>query len=234
MADLAQRQDLAESAVTERDMGKHNNATTGFKALAKKAGGGEKGNRIAGAQFQKMKRAGQLEETDVEEAEFRSTAFNKSKESLDAATAFVGIIARDKYVATLKSNTDLAKYEDIANDLYKKAQDLQMIDRGGALGGKIVTPTGEYKVLEINTNTRIVADMTQLDWSNLTTFIQTNGFTNVHCIIPMYDKGFATKLSEICDNIGGITFLSHETSDNSITVPYIEDNENTFISLLKY
>jgi hypothetical protein len=68
MADLAQRQDLAESAVAERDMGKHNNATTGFKALAKKAGGGEKGNRIAGAQFQKMKKAGQLEETDMDES----------------------------------------------------------------------------------------------------------------------------------------------------------------------
>jgi hypothetical protein len=68
MADLAQRQNLAESAVAERDMGKHNNATTGFKALAKKAGGGEKGNRIAGAQFQKMKRAGQLEETDMDES----------------------------------------------------------------------------------------------------------------------------------------------------------------------
>ena len=68
MSDLAQRQDLAESAVAERDMGKHNNATTGFKALAKKAGGGEKGNRIAGAQFQKMKKAGQLEETDMEES----------------------------------------------------------------------------------------------------------------------------------------------------------------------
>jgi len=66
MADLAERQDLAESAVTERDMGKHNNATTGFKALAKKAGAkyGSKaaGERVAGAQFQKMKKAGQLQE----------------------------------------------------------------------------------------------------------------------------------------------------------------------------
>ena len=52
--------------VNEKDMGKHNNATTGFKALAKKAGGGEKGQRIAGAQFQKMKRAGQLEESDYD------------------------------------------------------------------------------------------------------------------------------------------------------------------------
>ena len=54
--------------LNERDMGKHNNATTGFKALAKKAGGGEKGEKIAGAQFQKMKKAGQLEEQTVEES----------------------------------------------------------------------------------------------------------------------------------------------------------------------
>jgi hypothetical protein len=44
----------------ERDEGKHNNATTGFKALAKKAGGGAKGARIAGAQREKMKDAGKL------------------------------------------------------------------------------------------------------------------------------------------------------------------------------
>ena len=78
MADLAERQDLAESAVTERDMGKHNNATTGFKALAKKAGGGEKGNRIAGAQFQKMKKAGQLEDTNMDESAFQA-AIGKKK-----------------------------------------------------------------------------------------------------------------------------------------------------------
>jgi hypothetical protein len=51
-------------AVYERDEGKHNNKTTGFKALAKKAGGGEKGARIAGAQREKMKKKGQLEESN--------------------------------------------------------------------------------------------------------------------------------------------------------------------------
>lgn len=63
MKDLATR--LNERYLAEKDMGKHNNATTGFKALAKKAGGGEKGEKIAGAQFQKMKKAGQLEEDDA-------------------------------------------------------------------------------------------------------------------------------------------------------------------------
>ena len=98
----------------------------------------------------------------------------------------------------------------------------------------IKTSTGEYKVLEINTNSNILANMLQLDWSSLTTFIQTSGFTNVHCIVPSYDKAFAEKLSEICSTIGGITFLSHQTGGNSITVPYIEDNENTFILRVSY
>ena len=52
--------------LNERDMGKHNNKTTGFDALAKKAGKeyGSKaaGERVAGAQFQKMKKSGNLEE----------------------------------------------------------------------------------------------------------------------------------------------------------------------------
>ena len=79
LATLASKQDteqLAEHAVpaqqpkkgslaqalNERDLGKHNNATTGFAALAKKTGGGEKGNRIAGAQLAKMRAKGQVEE----------------------------------------------------------------------------------------------------------------------------------------------------------------------------
>ena len=73
MADLASKQQLTEDAkaapaksvrsqLNERDLGKHNNATTGFAALAKKTGGGEKGARIAGAQLAKMRAKGQVEE----------------------------------------------------------------------------------------------------------------------------------------------------------------------------
>jgi hypothetical protein len=92
MSDLAQRQDLAESAVAERDMGKHNNATTGFKALAKKAGGGEKGNRIAGAQFQKMKKAGQLEEGHCSACDCSPCECDSMEES-----AFQAAIGKKKY-----------------------------------------------------------------------------------------------------------------------------------------
>ena len=82
LADLAAKQDaqqITESAkavapksklaqaLNERDLGKHNNATTGFAALAKKTGGGEKGAKIAGAQLAKMRAKGQVEESDMEE-----------------------------------------------------------------------------------------------------------------------------------------------------------------------
>ena len=54
--------------LNERDMGKHNNATTGFKALADKAGKeyGSKaaGERVAGAVKAKMAKAGKLEEEE--------------------------------------------------------------------------------------------------------------------------------------------------------------------------
>jgi len=50
---IAARPESAQ--LNERDMGKHNNATTGFKA-------------VAGAQFQKMKKAGQLEEEGMSRA----------------------------------------------------------------------------------------------------------------------------------------------------------------------
>jgi hypothetical protein len=74
MADLASKQQLTEdsqstpakpikSQLNERDLGKHNNATTGFAALAKKTGGGEKGARIAGAQLAKMRAKGQVKES---------------------------------------------------------------------------------------------------------------------------------------------------------------------------
>jgi len=53
---------LTHQQLNERDLGKHNNATTGFAALAKKTGGGEKGARIAGAQLAKMRAKGQVEE----------------------------------------------------------------------------------------------------------------------------------------------------------------------------
>jgi len=79
---IRDKPEVTHSQLNERDMGKHNNATTGFKALAKKAGAeyGSKaaGERVAGAQFQKMKKAGQLEEQDMDESAFLA-AIGKKK-----------------------------------------------------------------------------------------------------------------------------------------------------------
>lgn len=54
---ISEQARIIANRLLEKDLGKHNNATTGFKALAKKTN-----SKIAGAQFQKMKKAGQLEE----------------------------------------------------------------------------------------------------------------------------------------------------------------------------
>jgi hypothetical protein len=84
LADLASKQDaqhLAEhatpavqqpkkgslaQALNERDMGKHNNATTGFAALAKKTGGGEKGAVLLAHSWQKCELKGQENEKVVD------------------------------------------------------------------------------------------------------------------------------------------------------------------------
>ena len=62
--------------LNERDEGKHNNATTGFKALADKAakeyGSKAAGERVAGAVRAKMAKAGKLEEQDMDEGMFDS------------------------------------------------------------------------------------------------------------------------------------------------------------------
>lgn len=83
--------------IIEKDMGKHNNATTGFKALAKKAGGGEKGQRIAGAQFQKMKKAGQLEEGVLTESTLQAIVRKYGKEVREFAEG--GDIDQDLFEA---------------------------------------------------------------------------------------------------------------------------------------
>ena len=80
------------SQLTERDMGKHNNATTGFRAVADKAaksyGSKAAGERVAGAQFQKMKKAGKLEEG--------CSSCGCSPCSCNEGNAFSGAVAKAK------------------------------------------------------------------------------------------------------------------------------------------
>ena len=98
--------------LNERDLGKHNNATTGFAALAKKTGGGEKGNRIAGAQLAKMRAKGQVEESDVGESAFQA-AIGKKKygdEGMKALQKAGRDHASDKTMSNIRNKYD--KYDE--------------------------------------------------------------------------------------------------------------------------
>ena len=98
--------------LNERDLGKHNNATTGFAALAKKTGGGEKGARIAGAQLAKMRAKGQVEESDVGESAFQA-AIGKKKygdEGMKALQKAGRDHASDKTMSNIRNKYD--KYDE--------------------------------------------------------------------------------------------------------------------------
>jgi len=104
---IREKPELTHGQLNERDMGKHNNKTTGFDALAKKAakeyGSKEAGERVAGAQFQKMKKAGKLEEQDMEEG-------------LGDAVKKVGSMAKklgQKAITTLGHGDDAAMMRDL-------------------------------------------------------------------------------------------------------------------------
>jgi hypothetical protein len=120
-------------ALNERDLGKHNNATTGFAALAKKTGGGEKGARIAGAQLAKMRAKGQVEESDMDESAFQA-AIGKKKYG-DEGMKALQKAGRENASAKTMSN--------IRNRYDKYDESMGMADEGNAFTGKLkATPKG--------------------------------------------------------------------------------------------
>jgi hypothetical protein len=125
-------------ALNERDLGKHNNATTGFKALAKKAGGGEKGNRIAGAQLAKMRAKGQVEESDMDESAFQA-AIGKKKYG-DQGMKALQKAGRDGASEKTMSN--------IRNKYDKYDESMGIADEGNAFTAALkATPKGgKFKV----------------------------------------------------------------------------------------
>lgn len=146
LADLATKQDAKQisedvkavapksklaQALNERDMGKHNNATTGFAALAKKTN-----PKIAGAQFQKMKKAGQLE------GEGEMTPKQKSFAKLAPPTD--KITFADKIAGAKKEVDEMLG--DVAAEAMKAAIGKgkeQVADEGNAFTGKLnATPKG--------------------------------------------------------------------------------------------
>lgn len=118
------------NTLAERDEGKHNNATTGFAALAKKAGGGEKGARIAGAQHAYMKKHHQLESEDdpAEKGEYDREG-EQAEDDLDtaksAAEELQSIIDSDENLPewVQAKITKAMDYLDTSRDYLKAQQD---------------------------------------------------------------------------------------------------------------
>ena len=110
---------LCASKVDEADMGKHNNKTTGFKALAKKAakeyGSKAAGERVAGAVKAKMAKAGQLEET-MDESALQAYLGDKKygKEGMNALRKAGRDGASKEKMAKLRARFD--KLDEIVSD----------------------------------------------------------------------------------------------------------------------
>jgi len=94
------------------------------------------------------------------------------------------------------------------------------------------------KFIEMNTNISVHNNdiLNDFDFTELTNFISSNEFTELHYIVNretemnFSETGivFSEVLESICNNLG-IQFTKHEVGAASITVPQIEDSENKLI-----
>lgn len=97
----------------------------------------------------------------------------------------------------------------------------------------IKNQNGILKVIETNTNAFVPGNWDLYDILGLQTFIQSNNFTSVKVIVSSETKPFSGKVKEICDSIG-IDHVEYVVSNDSITVPNIEDDVSTLIIRLAY
>jgi hypothetical protein len=110
---------------------------------------------------------------------------------------------------------------------------------------------GNLKIIETNTNVDIHNEIVpELDWVLFKQFLMDNSINNLHFIHTIGNEiqnqnvidhingtipniSMEDKMSEIMTELNG-TFESHLLPKNSITVPYIEDNDNTLIIRTSY
>lgn len=110
---------------------------------------------------------------------------------------------------------------------------------------------GNLKIIETNTNVDIHNEITeQLDWVTFKQFLIDNSINNLHLIAtegnfirnenivnrinPEFPKtSLKDKMLEIMEELTG-TFELHMLPDGSVTVPLIEDNDNTLIIRTSY
>jgi hypothetical protein len=96
---------------------------------------------------------------------------------------------------------------------------------------------GNLKLLEINTAlgwdlaSKIEDDVNCIDLTEFDTFIKSNNFTHIHYVGEL---GYLNiKLTQYCSD-NSITYEYHVVGQESITVPYIEDNNETLIIRSSY
>jgi hypothetical protein len=110
---------------------------------------------------------------------------------------------------------------------------------------------GNLKIIETNTNVDVHNQITEeLDWVTFKQFLIDNSINNLHFIYtdgnfiknenivnrinPEFPKtSLKDKMSEIMEELNG-TFQVHMLPDGSVTVPLIEDNDNTLIIRTSY
>lgn len=96
---------------------------------------------------------------------------------------------------------------------------------------------GDFKLLEINTAvgwdmlSKIEDDADCLNLDALDSFVKSKNFTNIHYIGDIQYVNL--ELKKYCEN-NSITYEFHAVGQDSITVPYIEDNEETLIIRSSY
>ena len=105
------------------------------------------------------------------------------------------------------------------------------------IGTDLLEHNGDVKILETNTNTTIFNDGAEfLDYDALFTMLNDNSITEFHYIFTESDSHkplnqpyiFKRKLQEKCTE-NNIAFTEYVVTQNSITVPYVEDADNKFI-----
>jgi hypothetical protein len=109
---------------------------------------------------------------------------------------------------------------------------------------------GNLRIIETNTNVDVHNKIVpNLDWDSFRQFLIDNSINNLHLIVTegniIYsekDGAFSTnlndvtikdKMEEIIGDLDG-SFTFHQVAHNSITVPYIEDGDNTLIIRTSY
>jgi hypothetical protein len=110
---------------------------------------------------------------------------------------------------------------------------------------------GNLKIIETNTNVDVHNQITEeLDWVTFKQFLIDNSINNLHFIYtegnfiinenivdrknPEFPKtSLKDKMSEIMEELNG-TFQIHMLPNGSVTVPLIEDNDNTLIIRTSY